>query len=148
MFQNKKGSNGDSLKSDVVEEKGPGKSCSKHHKLDHLAAGIRCETIVDQKRRPQWGCVIMDIDSDFHSLRAVAFAAEEVIWLCICEIKDVTTTLCNILYEVFVNAILVACLVHLQNIIGVLVKPEILKMERYMELLLDVTLRQILIKKI
>lgn len=69
----------------------------------------------------------MDIHGDFHSPKAVASAVEKVIRLRFREIEHVTTTPCNILYEVFVNAILVACLIHLQNIVEALVKPEIFK---------------------
>lgn len=77
----------------------------------------------------RWGSVIANQNFNFHSLEAITSSAEEVIWSCLCEIEHIATAPCDILYEAFVNALLIASLVHLQNIVEVLVKPKILKLQ-------------------
>ena len=62
------------------------------------------------------------MDSQFHALKAVASAAEEVIRPRLREIKHVPPSPGNVGDEVLVIAVVVICLVHLQDIVGVLVK--------------------------
>ncbi|GFZ19292.1 hypothetical protein Acr_27g0010310 [Actinidia rufa] len=77
-------------------------------------------TLVSLKR---WrGYIYFDMDSQFHALKAVASAAEEVIRPRLREIKHVPPSPGNVGDEVLVIAVVVVCLVHLQDIVGVLVK--------------------------
>ena len=62
------------------------------------------------------------MDLQFHALKAVASAAEEVIRPRLREIKHVPPAPCNVGDEVLVIAALVVCLVHLQDIVGVFVE--------------------------
>lgn len=77
----------------------------------------------------RWGLVIANQNFYFHSLEAISSSAEEVIWSCLCEIEHIATAPCDILYEASVNALFIASLVHLQNIVEVLIKPKVLKMQ-------------------
>ena len=76
-----------------------------------------------------WGLVIVNQNFNFHSLEAISSSAEEVVWSCLCEIEHITTAPCDILHEAFVNALFIASLVHLQNIVEVLIKPKVLKLQ-------------------
>lgn len=98
--------------------------------LDRPTADNPRVTIIDQKWGCKWRFKIINIDCNFHSLRAIASATEEIKWLCLSEIKHVSTTPSNVRYEVFVNAIVVARLVHFQNIVELLVKPKILNWKK------------------
>ena len=68
----------------------------------------------------------MDVDGDFEPSEAVAAAAEEVIGFELGELKNVSPTSPSyVVDEVLVNAILVACLVHLKHVVLVLVVSKI-----------------------
>lgn len=66
-----------------------------------------------------------NLNSDFHTLKAVTSAAEKEICICLRQVKHVPPASCNIIYEIFVNAIIIASFVHLKNIVGMLIKPKI-----------------------
>lgn len=67
------------------------------------------------------------MDCNFHTLKTVTSTTEEEICLCLCQIEHVPAASRNVIYEAFVDAVLIACAVHLQNIVDTLVKPKIYK---------------------
>lgn len=58
---------------------------------------------------------------------AVTSAGEEVIRPCLCELIHISPSPGYVLYEALIIAVLIARLVHLQNIVVPLVKVEYLK---------------------
>ena len=67
----------------------------------------------------------MNVDCNFHSIKVVAATAEEVVGFELSELKHVSPFLCYVLDKVLVNAVFIACLIHLQHIVLVLVKSKI-----------------------
>lgn len=67
------------------------------------------------------------MDCNFHTLKTVTSTTDEEICLRLSQIEHVPPASRNVIYEIFVDAILVACAVYLQNIVDTLVKPKIYK---------------------
>ena len=109
----------------------PFQSNTKCNQYNHLPADyIWWRTIFSTWCRCWGRCKIFNIDSNFHSIPAIPSTAQEVITPCLCQLNHIPAAASNVLYEALVIAVLIACFVDLQDIVGVLVKHKNWKKEK------------------
>lgn len=70
------------------------------------------------------------MDCNFHPFKAVHTTTKKVIWSCLCEIEHIPATSCNVCYAVFVIAVVVVNLVHLQNTVAGFVESKVFRKQK------------------
>lgn len=69
--------------------------------------------------------MLLDVDTHFHLIPAVASAADKVVWPRLLQLEHIPTASRNVGYEVAIVARLVVAPVHLQHTVVVLIEHKI-----------------------